>query len=192
MQQELETAGDYLLESEEKNNKANMVALELLNKLKDADQEIETLKAHIRQLQANMSRYIPVKGDHINETLADFINTFPDKSKLQVMFVRLNPGVYQFGSKKICVGVEQGKINIRVGGGYMIIEEFMEQYTTVELEKSLRDGIDPMGGPNSPLKIPGSPRKQTQRSPSPKKLLHRVSASPAYGSSAQWMQESQN
>lgn len=74
---------------------------------------------------------------------------------MKVMFVRLNPGIYQFGSKKICVGVEQGRITIRVGGGYMVIEEFLEQYTTIELEKSIREGIDPMGGVNSPMRIPG-------------------------------------
>ena len=64
----------------------------------------------------------------------------------------------------------------------MIIEEFLEQYTTIELEKSIREGIDPLGGENSPMKVPGmaSPRKKlppasVSRSPSPKKLLHRVS-----------------
>ena len=44
MQKELETAGDYLLEQEEKTNKANQTALALLNKLKEADEEIEELK----------------------------------------------------------------------------------------------------------------------------------------------------
>ena len=78
----------------------------------------------------------------IDETLGEYINNYHDKSKLKVMFIRLNPGVYQFGSKKICVGVEQGRINIRVGGGYMVIEEFLDQYTTIELEKSIRDGMD--------------------------------------------------
>ena len=101
------------------------------------------------------------------------------------MFVRLNPGIYQFGSKKICVGVEQGKINIRVGGGYMVIEEFLEQYTTIELEKSMREGIDPLGGDNSPMKMPGSPSK---RQASPKKLLHRVNASPVNGQKNHWQE----
>lgn len=103
------------------------------------------------------------------------------------MFVRINPGVYQFGSKKICISVEQGKIIIRVGGGYMIIEEFLEQYTTIELEKSIREGIDPMGGANSPMRRPNSPSKKSlagRSSPSPKKLLHRVSGSPVHGSKA--------
>ena len=44
MQKELETAGDYLLEQEEKTNKANKTALALLTKLKEADEEIEELK----------------------------------------------------------------------------------------------------------------------------------------------------
>jgi len=67
-----------------------------------------------------------VKGDAVDEALADYINNMEDKSKLKVMFLRVNPGVYQFGSKKICIKVEQGKINIRVGGGFMIIDEFID------------------------------------------------------------------
>jgi len=62
------------------------------------------------------------------------------------MFIRLSPGIYSFGSKKVCIKVENGKINIRIGGGYLRIDEFLEKYTTVELEKSIRDGIDPMTG----------------------------------------------
>jgi len=62
------------------------------------------------------------------------------------MFIRLSPGIYSFGSKKVCIKVDNGKINIRVGGGYLRIDEFLEKYTTVELEKSIRDGVDPMTG----------------------------------------------
>jgi hypothetical protein len=76
------------------------------------------------------------------------------------MFIRLNPGVYSFGSKKVCIKVDCGKINIRVGGGYLRIEEFLEKYTTVELEKSLREGIDPKGAEDSPIRKTGlSPTK---------------------------------
>ena len=102
-----------------------------------------------------------VKGDPVDQAIADYINEEADKSSIQVMFIRLNPGIYQFGSKKICVKVEQGKIHIRVGGGYLYIQEFLDQYTTIELEKSIREGIDPMGGEMNPMKVPGmgaSPR----------------------------------
>lgn len=115
---------------------------------------------------------------------------------MKVMFVRMDPGIYQFGSKKICIKVEQGKIIIRVGGGYMYIDEFLDQYTTVELEKSIRDGLDPMGGENSPMRIPGKGGNRNagaNRSPSPKKLLHRIDASPVPGSKqGQWHQQNAN
>ena len=36
----------------------------------------------------------------------------------------------------------QNKIKVRVGGGYMSIDEFLDQYTPVELEKQkLRDPL---------------------------------------------------
>jgi len=101
-----------------------------------------------------------VKGDAVDEALGMFLNNFTDRGKIQVMFIRLQPGIYSFGSKKVCIKVDNGKINVRVGGGYMLIDEFLEKYTTNELEKSIREGIDPMGGDASPLKIPGSPSKQ--------------------------------
>ena len=69
-----------------------------------------------------LSEYIPVRGDVVDETLADYINGYPDKSKLKVMLVRMEPGIYQFGSKKVFVRVEQGRIIIRVGGGYVSID----------------------------------------------------------------------
>lgn len=106
MQKELETAGDYLLEQEEKTNKANRTALALLTKLKEADQEIEDLKQYIMDLKSKMHQYVPVKGDSVDQAIADYINEECDKSSIKVMFIRVNPGIYQFGSKKICVKVE--------------------------------------------------------------------------------------
>lgn len=144
-------------------------------------------------LKSQMVQYVPVKGDKVDEALGEYINGQP-KGSLKVMFVRMDPGIYQFGSKKICIKVEQGKIIIRVGGGYMYIDEFLDQYTTVELEKSIRDGLDPMGGERSPMRVPGKGAASqsnmgVNRSPSPKKLLHRLDASPVPGSKqGQWHQ----
>jgi hypothetical protein len=42
------------------------------------------------------------------------------------MFLRIEPSVYQFGSRKVAVRVEQGKLKIRVGGGYISIDEFLD------------------------------------------------------------------
>lgn len=51
------------------------------------------------------------------------------------MFMRESEGVYQFGSKRVAVKVDKDKINIRVGGGFLSIDEFLDQYTPAELEK---------------------------------------------------------
>ena len=49
--------------------------------------------------------------------------------------MRESEGVYEFGSKRINVRVERDKIQIKVGGGYLSIDEFIDQYTPAELEK---------------------------------------------------------
>lgn len=49
--------------------------------------------------------------------------------------MRESEGVYMFGSKRVSVKVEQQNIKIRVGGGYLSIDEFLDQYTPGELER---------------------------------------------------------
>ena len=115
--------------------KANKTSLELLKQLKDAEIEIETLKNYIIDLKQRIAVYIPVKGDPIDNKLAEFINNYPDRTRLKIMFMRESEGVYQFGSKRVAIRVDKDKINIRVGGGYLAIDEFLDQYTPGELEK---------------------------------------------------------
>ena len=67
--------------------------------------------------------------------IADFINNYPDRNKLKIMFMRESEGVYAFGQKRVNVRIEKGHILIRVGGGYLSIDEFLDQFTPVELEK---------------------------------------------------------
>lgn len=132
---ELENGTDYILELEEKVYKANKTSLELLKQLKDAEVEIETLKQYIVDLKQRIAVYIPVKEDNVDRKLAEFINNYPERAKLKIMFMRESEGVYQFGTKRVAVKVEKDNIKIRVGGGYLSIDEFLDQYTPVELEK---------------------------------------------------------
>jgi hypothetical protein len=110
-------------------------SLELLRQLKDAETEIETLKHYIIELKQRIAVYIPVKEDAIDRKLAEYINNYPERAKLKIMFMRESEGIYQFGTKRVYVRVEKDKINIRVGGGYLSIDEFLDQYTPAELEK---------------------------------------------------------
>lgn len=136
------TASDYILELEHKLYKANKTSLELIRLLKEAETEIESLQKEVVELKQRFALYIPVKDDPIDRRLAEFINNYPDRQRLRIMFYRESEGVYQFGTKRVNIRVENNKINVRVGGGYLSIDEFLEQYTPTELEKLARQ--DPL------------------------------------------------
>lgn len=104
-----------------------------MKQLKDAECEISNLKERIIDLQSKIAVYIPVKQDSIDKKLAEYINNFPERQKLKILFMRESEGVYQFGTKRVSVRVDMDRINIRVGGGYLSIDEFLDQYTPVEL-----------------------------------------------------------
>lgn len=73
----------------------------------------------ILNIKEKSAVYIPVKQDSIDKKLANFINSYQDPSKLNVLFLREAEGVYRFGSKRIYVKIENNKILIRVGGGFL-------------------------------------------------------------------------
>ena len=149
LQIELENASSYIGELEDKFYKSQQTALELLRQLKECEfqieeyqmeieqwqKEIDVLKQYIIDLKARIAVYIPVKNDLVDKRLAEYINNYPDRQKLKIMFMRETDGVYQFGTKRVHVRVDQDRINIRVGGGYLSIDEFLDQYTPTELEK---------------------------------------------------------
>jgi len=73
-------------------------------------------------LKSKVQVYIPIKDDAVDIRLADFVNNFPDRNKLKIMFLREQAGVYQFGTKRVEVRLAQNKLQVRVGGGYMGID----------------------------------------------------------------------
>mmetsp|Transcript_394 Transcript_394/g.416 ORF Transcript_394/g.416 Transcript_394/m.416 type:complete len:402 (-) Transcript_394:48-1253(-) len=135
LKKQLTVASDYLIEQDEKVHQANKTSLELLQHLKEAELEIETLKDYIVELKHRISVYIPVGNDGVDSRLAEYINNYPERNRLKVMFMRESSGIYQFGTRRIFVKVEKDKIIIRVGGGFLTIDEFLDIYTPLEIEK---------------------------------------------------------
>ena len=90
------------------------------------EHETETLKTYIIDLKSRIAVYIPIKNDPIDRKLAEYINNYPDRQKLKIMFMRESEGVYEFGSRKVKVTVQRDKIQIKVGGGYLSIDEFLD------------------------------------------------------------------
>ena len=72
------------------------------------------------------SIYIGHKNDHIDRALGDFINQYPEREAIKIMFLRESEGVYKFGSKRVHVKVEKGgQVFVRIGGGFIHVEEFI-------------------------------------------------------------------
>jgi len=74
--------------------------------------------------------YKPVAGDDIDSILASMLGMTGD-----VELKRLGGGFYMFGNKKIYCKLMNGKLVVRVGGGYVGIEEFIRTYMKEKAKK---------------------------------------------------------
>ena len=171
-------ASDYILSLEHKCYESSKTALELLQHVRDLELEVETLKQYIIDLKSRIAVYIPFKDDYTDKRLAEYINNYPDRQKLKIMFMRESEGVYEFGSKKVYVRVDKDKINVRVGGGFLSIDEFLDQYTPAELEKMERK--DPLRRFSEKVSIQKTLVGRERRETSP--VLRTVSPSQNQGS----------
>lgn len=141
---------------------------QLQQELYDIDERkrLEEEERRRRELEALMNKpeprkwYIPVKGDAIDEMMAKYLNECP----YYVPVKRLGEGQYMYGSKKIFAKIMNGKLIIRVGGGYMLIDEFLKNYAEQERDKSGVAGDDD-GESNSPVKRGGGSPNRGSRSP---------------------------
>ena len=98
-------------------------------------------------MKGRLAVYIPVKTDATDVGLAEFMNNYPDKSKLKIMFDREKEGIYMFGTRRVTIKVNRGKPQVKIGGGFMPIEDFIDQNGPPELEKL--ECRDPLNKPNA-------------------------------------------
>ena len=78
--------------------------------------------------------YKAAKNDEVDQMLGEWINTHGCEIEIK----RLGGGFYMFGEKKIFAKIVNGKLIIRVGGGFMNIDEFMKHYGMIELARQQR------------------------------------------------------
>jgi len=45
--------------------------------------------------------YIPNYSDKLDIAIAEFINNYPERQKIRLLFLRRKDGEYQFGKKKV-------------------------------------------------------------------------------------------
>lgn len=123
-------------------NAANRESIkEILQKSKDMSKKRKDIYVKYENMRKQVFKikqiklYKPVKGDAVDEMFAGYLN----EAKLQIDVQRISAQNYMFGTKKILAKIINGKLVIRVGGGFMNAEEFIEQYGRIEMMKMLRN-----------------------------------------------------
>jgi len=127
---------------------------EILRLIQLKNQEIEELNEILQERniliknlkkqlgKTEKSGYAAARGDQVDQMLADFLNMFGTK----VPILRLGGGFYLFGTRKIYAKIMNGRLVVRVGGGYMTIDEFVSSYEMSELKKleklAVREEVD--------------------------------------------------
>ena len=93
------------------------------------DEQIERLRAEIENAQGSVEDklfiYTPITNDAIDQKLASLINKAPIRLRSKLDFEREAPGVYKFNRKKVFMKLEGETIVLRVGGGFLTMEEFV-------------------------------------------------------------------
>ena len=68
------------------------------------------MKKLILELKGRSQSYVPVNEDRVDLKLAEYINASTDPKKYTTLFIRERDGVYQFGTKRVFVKMEGGRI----------------------------------------------------------------------------------
>ena len=113
---------------------------DMLKALRSLNKKRRNLESSFAELRADLNQVVEfkqfkaVKGDAIDELWCYHCN----KHQLKVPVKRVEKGKYMFGSRSILAKIINGKLVIRVGGGYMSADEFIEQYGQIEMLKLLK------------------------------------------------------
>lgn len=129
--------------------------LRLINqKRRDLEDKYASLKRELSTVKV-VQKYKAIKGDEIDRMFMEAMN----RANLNLPVTRLAAGKYEFGSKHIMAKIINGKLVIRVGGGYMGVDEFIDQYGKIEMLKHMKAQGDPLA--DQILKKGGGARHST-------------------------------
>ena len=84
---------------------------------------ILNLKKLIIEMKEKSAVYIAIGDDVLDRRIAEFINATNDPHCLTKLFLREREGVYQFGSKRIYVKMENDKVFSKCFSPQFVLEE---------------------------------------------------------------------
>ena len=104
LKEDIQELNDRIIVFEEETYESKNIQLDLLEQLRDMENRNEIIEEKIRELlninemlEKNQAIYIAKKNDKVDKTLANYLNKYPEREKMNIMFLRESEGVYQFG-----------------------------------------------------------------------------------------------
>lgn len=77
--------------------------------------------------------------DVIDKKLDNYLGDFYTKKRVsQIPFRRISTGYYDYGTQKIMVKLEGETIKVRTGGGYILLDKFIEVNAPIEEANKVR------------------------------------------------------
>ena len=136
LEEEKEVLVDRVSELEALIQKRSEEINEMESYLADKERVIQQMESYLKSMgqtqpQTTATLAPKFKGDLLDEMIGQYIT----QANCPVPIKKLGNGYYIFGTRKIYAKILNGKLVIRVGGGYMIIEEFINTYAEQELNK---------------------------------------------------------
>jgi len=99
----------------------------------EKEYEVNAMRQVVAEVKRQYPVYSPKTEDPIDSALADYLNLRDEP--LLVPFTRESAGVYLFGTRRVLVKFERSKLSVKVGGGFLPIEDFIAAYSDSEVEK---------------------------------------------------------
>ncbi|CAG9325174.1 unnamed protein product [Blepharisma stoltei] len=130
---DLEAGASYLVKEGEKIHGQAEKLDQLIDAVDTKDGELDSLKGQMGEIKKRNPPYVPANNDPIDAALAEFLNA--RQVPVPIQFTRQELGTYMFGTRKISMKIENNRLIVRIGGGFTGIEEFVDIYTPIELER---------------------------------------------------------
>jgi len=72
----------------------------------------------------SFENYVPDQNDKLDQLFAHYIK----KTRFPLTITKLGIGQYQLGPKRIYASIQNDNLVVRVGGGYMLVEDFLTEF----------------------------------------------------------------
>ena len=101
LKNDISELNEKIIVLEEELYESKTIQLDLLEQLKVLEDKLVGAESKISELldlnealEKNQAVYIAKKNDKVDKTLSNYLNTFPERNKMRIMFLRESEGVY--------------------------------------------------------------------------------------------------